>query len=71
MLKLFLLLQIGANEVVTGIQSAHRRIGTDRGASLVEYSLLVGLIAVVCIAAVTVFGGETATAYSEAGSSIN
>lgn len=31
----------------------------DRGASLVEYALLVGLIAVVCIGALTYFGGES------------
>ena len=29
---------------------------TERGASLVEYALLVALIAVVCIAAVTLLG---------------
>ena len=29
---------------------------TERGASLVEYALLVALIAVVCIAAVTILG---------------
>lgn len=31
----------------------------DRGASLVEYSLLVALIAIVCIGALTFFGGES------------
>jgi Flp pilus assembly pilin Flp len=30
----------------------------ERGASLVEYALLVALIAVVCIGAVTYFGGS-------------
>ena len=30
----------------------------DRGASLVEYALLVALIAVICIAAVTLLGGN-------------
>ena len=35
------------------------RFGDDeRGASLVEYALLVALIAVVCIAAVTFLGGS-------------
>lgn len=29
----------------------------DRGASLVEYALLLGLIAVVCIGALTLLGG--------------
>ena len=31
---------------------------SERGASLVEYALLVALIAVVCIAAVTALGGR-------------
>ncbi len=43
----------------------------ERGASLVEYSLLVAMIAVVCIGAVTFFGGQTADVYSGAGSSFN
>jgi len=30
--------------------------GDDRGAALVEYGLLVGLIAVVCIGALSLFG---------------
>ena len=34
------------------------RVRTDRGASLVEYALLVALIAVVCIAAVTLLGSN-------------
>jgi pilus assembly protein Flp/PilA len=32
----------------------------DRGASLVEYGLLVGLIAVVCVAAIVTLGGTIA-----------
>ena len=31
----------------------------DRGASLVEYALLVGLIALVCIVGVAALGGKT------------
>jgi pilus assembly protein Flp/PilA len=34
--------------------------GDDRGASLVEYGLLVGLIAVVCIGALITLGGTIA-----------
>ena len=37
----------------------------DRGASLIEYALLVGLIAMVCVAAVTALGGTTSSSYSE------
>jgi pilus assembly protein Flp/PilA len=44
---------------------------TERGASLVEYALLVALIAVVCIAAVTFIGKSADTKFSTVGSSIN
>ena len=44
---------------------------TERGASLVEYALLVALIAVVCIAAVTLLGGNSSTKLNSAATSIN
>ena len=37
---------------------------TERGASLVEYALLVALIAVVCIAAVTTLGRDARSNFS-------
>ena len=43
---------------------------TDRGASLVEYALLVALIAVVCIAAVTFLGDSISDNLSEIGSEL-
>ena len=43
---------------------------TERGASLVEYALLVALIAVVCIGAVTFLGNSAKTKFSAVGSSI-
>ncbi len=43
---------------------------TEKGASLVEYALLVALIAVVCIAAVTFLGSSGAQKFSTVGSSI-
>jgi pilus assembly protein Flp/PilA len=43
---------------------------TDRGASLVEYALLVALIAVVCIVAITFLGSAADQKFSEVGSSI-
>ena len=47
------------------------RFGDDeRGASLVEYALLVALIAVVCIAAVTLLGNKSSEKLSKAGSAI-
>ena len=36
----------------------------EKGAALVEYGLLVGLIAVVCIAAVTALGNEINDAFT-------
>jgi pilus assembly protein Flp/PilA len=42
----------------------------ERGASLVEYALLVALIAVVCIAAVTFLGGAASTKFSKVGSAV-
>jgi pilus assembly protein Flp/PilA len=46
------------------------RCKTDRGASLVEYALLVALIAVVCIAAVTLLGRNASTKLSSVASAI-
>ena len=37
----------------------------DRGASLVEYALLVALIALVCIAAITSLGSTVSEQFSE------
>jgi Flp pilus assembly pilin Flp len=48
-----------------------RRIGGDDGASLVEYALLVALIAVVCISALTYFQRETSQSLSESASAID
>ena len=43
---------------------------SERGASLVEYVLLVSLIAVVCIAAITFLGKNASTKFSSVGSSL-
>lgn len=43
---------------------------TERGASLVEYALLVALIAVVCIGAVGFLGNAAADKFSDVGSAI-
>ena len=43
---------------------------SERGASLVEYALLVALIAVVCIVAVTLLGKNASSKFSAVGSSI-
>jgi len=47
-----------------------RLAASDVGASLVEYALLVGLIAIVCIAAISFLGGRTAVPYSRLGSGL-
>ena len=49
--------------------SAH--VKEERGASLVEYALLVALIAVVCIAAVSLLGSSASTKFSTIGSAIS
>jgi pilus assembly protein Flp/PilA len=49
--------------------SAH--IASERAASLVEYALLVALIAVVCIAAVTTLGKSASSKFEAVGASIN
>jgi pilus assembly protein Flp/PilA len=36
----------------------------EQGAALVEYGLLLGLIAVICIVAVTLLGGKVSNAFS-------
>jgi pilus assembly protein Flp/PilA len=44
---------------------------SERGATLVEYALLVALIAVVCIAAVTLLGSAASTKFSSVADTIN
>jgi len=43
---------------------------TERGASLVEYALLVALIAVVCIVAVSLLGKAASKKFSQVGSAL-
>jgi pilus assembly protein Flp/PilA len=43
---------------------------TERGAALVEYALLLALIAVVCIIALTSLGGSASDKFDEIGDSI-
>jgi Flp pilus assembly pilin Flp len=48
------------------------RLGVDdeRGASLVEYAFLVGLIAMVCLAAIAFLGSSTSGRYSNIASQV-
>lgn len=42
----------------------------EQGASLVEYALLVALIAIVCLAAIAFLGSSTSTRFSSVGSAV-
>jgi len=43
----------------------------EHGASLVEYALLVALIAIVCVVAITFLGQSTSSGIGNAGSSLS
>ncbi len=58
-----------ADQVLVGETPLDER--GERGASLVEYALLVALIALVCIAAVTLLGGTTASQFSSIADGLN
>ncbi len=59
---------ITASRFLAAWVAAH--VKDERGASLVEYALLVALIAVVCIAAVTTLGKNASSKFDSVGSSI-
>ena len=48
-----------------------KRLSGDAGATMVEYALMVALIAVVCIAAVTLIGRSANYKFSTVGNSIS
>lgn len=55
----------------TYCQSVTRtRIRNERGASLVEYALLLALIAIVCIGAITLIGQTASNKLSETASAL-
>jgi pilus assembly protein Flp/PilA len=47
------------------------RFDEERGASLVEYALLVALIAVVCLVAIAFLGRSASTRFSNVGSAVD
>ena len=57
------------------VRGAHsnmlERVRTERGASMVEYALLVGLIAVVAVIAVTALGGSISGLFGHASNCVN
>ena len=46
------------------------RFDDEKGASLVEYALLVALIAIVCIVAITLLGNAASNKFSSVGQAI-
>ena len=61
------------NRAMLRLWAATMQTSTDqdeRGASLVEYALLVALLALVCVGAVSVLGGTTSEPYSQLGSQL-
>jgi pilus assembly protein Flp/PilA len=56
-------------EIVNYMQARFSR--TERGAALVEYALLLALIAVVCIVALTQLGGQASGKFTDVGNSIS
>jgi pilus assembly protein Flp/PilA len=57
-------------QIVSFVQGKLAR-DEEKGASLVEYALLVALIAIVCILAITFLGEEASEKFSGVGSSLN
>ena len=61
-------------QLYTGLQTwwadLKERVSEDRGATAVEYALMVALIAVVIILAVTFVGTSASTKFSEVGSAV-
>ncbi len=49
----------------------HRLDRDERGASLVEYALLLALIAVVCVVAISLLGGNLNRSFSKDASSVS
>lgn len=56
-----------ASRLVAAVRNA---LDTEAGASLVEYALLVGLIALVCIIAIIFFGTSVQSSFSHTGSAV-
>ena len=50
--------------------AARLNIKNERGAALVEYALLLALIAVVCIVALTTLGGKASSKFDSIGNSL-
>lgn len=58
------------NLIVVWTYLQSRLTRDERGASLVEYALLVALIAIVCLSAVAFLGSSASTKFSSVGNSV-
>jgi pilus assembly protein Flp/PilA len=56
-------------DIVNYVQARFSR--NERGAALVEYALLLALIAVVCIVALTTLGGDASSKFNNIAQSIS
>jgi pilus assembly protein Flp/PilA len=52
------------------VSTLHALIGDEEGATLVEYSLVVALIAVLCIVAISFLGQKVSHLFSTIGNSV-
>jgi pilus assembly protein Flp/PilA len=52
------------------VSTLHALLGDEDGATLVEYSLVVALIAILCIAAISFLGQKVSHMFSTIGASI-
>ena len=59
------------SQVVFALTWLRARAGHDDGASLVEYALLLALIAVVCIAAISLLGSSASTTFTHEANSLS
>ena len=57
-------------EMLTRLVKLQSRFNNDRGATAVEYGLMVALIAIVIIAAVTLLGGNLSGIFNDVATSI-
>lgn len=52
------------------LDQAPKRKRDDRGAGLIEYCLLIALIALVCVSALLFFGGKNSTGFNKSANCI-
>ena len=62
---------MGHGGIMKNELAAASKHSSEKGATMLEYALMAALIAVVCIAAVTLLGRNANTAFSKVGSTIN